>query len=497
MTYSKLFLGIFALAAVFLSFYFADLFSWVRNVNLSPTSLTAETGAALQFESGTKVKVIVPESRTPPVEFEALAKGEKTVEPQVCLDASGQRTFDASPQTFLVNWEKEAKCARTITDATVLKEEIADLKQSVAVLKNLIASRELSLKEIMGASTLDSISLSIIPVGEEQNKTYTRADNIAMACLENATGSATGVIAPFGVGGAANGTIYAETSPRLDALTGALKQKNLANHKAYTSAAEKNSGKVSKAGLDRLSELEKTLEKDFMVATQSALSQFHPGALSGGDSIALAVTTEKGADGKEQRCNIPILLNAAVRILGVRGDFLKSTVTVDGRVYEHDCIPQAHLLKKMKDRFAASIADFQKKKAKYEAQLRQTEQQLAALKTANYGCGISVAVVPANGMLRANGSDGPVTISRGDPIALRLILPPKAVTCTANWTRDIINAQNKTGISVLSYRSPSTLYTLSCTDKNGKLVGTDSVEVRTEDYKGEAPTQPILPPLPS
>lgn len=105
------------------------------------------------------------------------------------------------------------------------------------------------------------------------------------------------------------------------------------------------------------------------------------------------------------------------------------------------------------------------------------------------------AVSPSAPTLRANDSDGPLAISFGDKVMLAWTLPSTATTCTGNWIQNAIDVKSKTDTLVVTPRFPSTVYTISCLDASGKSIGSDSVEIRTEDYAGQAPVQPIPPPL--
>ncbi len=95
--------------------------------------------------------------------------------------------------------------------------------------------------------------------------------------------------------------------------------------------------------------------------------------------------------------------------------------------------------------------------------------------------------------LKANTSDGPLSIELGENVTLSWTIPTTATTCTGNWARDTIGINDAgIGATEVTPRFPSTIYTISCKDASGKIIGTASVEIRTEDYEGGAPVQPTI-----
>ncbi len=346
-----------------------------------PVRKESATISGTEIPSGSKVKVIVSDNQ-PPADFVVLAKGETNLTPDKCIDATSQGLFQKKEQPFRSDlekgWAQDGVCATNIATATMLKQKIDDIKttNSIGTIQNFVDSLALSVNKTKNLTTLDGASFIIVPAGEAQPKTYGQINDINIKCVSDK-------MVPLGTGGMSAGHTYIEFTPALKTQTNTVKQKIQKSYDSYLK--EKNKGTVIGSTLDRLTALQTTLKGPFILITADAGANLKAASQTG-NTLPLSVKLEKSADGKVVVCPIGAAANFQLNIGGrdvlAAGKFLKATISLNGKIFEHDCIPEAYLLKELKDGVQKNLAFFQKLKDNYQS----VEQQLKALVDKNYNC---------------------------------------------------------------------------------------------------------------
>ncbi len=363
---------------------FAKLLSWIGVADIPTASLTADAVAVLPSRAGTKVKIVVPDTKMPPAGFEPLPKGVKFISDLLqCADESQRQPNATAYQEYLA---QAPKCATGVADATALQEKSADLERSVAVIQTFIDSLKLSAKETKEMTTLDGASFVIIPQGAKQDKEYEQATGIAMKCMQDVSNSQK-TLAPVGAISLSKGAPYAEITPELIEKVKAVKGKIEKSYQAFLKESAKDRGTVTNSTLNRLVLLSKTLEDSFALVTANAFSTYHQYAASSGNSIPLSVALAREENGKKKECaSISTWAQVQIKAEGVKGAFVSSAVTLDGKTFAPDCIPETHLLGELKAGIAKNLTTFEKLKAEYEKQIKETKGKLDVLETAKYNC---------------------------------------------------------------------------------------------------------------
>src|SRR5574343_63299 len=135
-------------------------------------------------ESGNKVKVIIPSTNRPPVEYEGLSNSAKQLNPESCLDSSAQNIYKNNKNPFKDQWSNELMCAQTMIDSTLLNEKGTAINNSISVLSNFIDSTKLSISEVEKMTTLDGSAFRIISAGDQIDNSYKRASGVALKCVQ-------------------------------------------------------------------------------------------------------------------------------------------------------------------------------------------------------------------------------------------------------------------------------------------------------------------------
>ncbi len=343
-----------------------------------------------ESQGGGDVRIIIPENQHPPAEFSPLLSDESLSGPELCLDATRKGLFDKDIDNFQAKekekWKQNALCAQNIVDATVFGQKSEDLRKSIAVIQNHIDSLSLSMREILPLKTLDGVTFFIIPAGDTTNKAYKRADNIALKCVLNNENKPPSTVGSYPVGTSVTdkGSQYVEITDKIKAEVAVIKNKITEMYNAYQAALKKNSGRVTQETVDKLLFLQTTLDGNFFLATPFASSKYHASNGMASSTISLLVALEKGTDSKPVKCTDNDTLAEAQFFL--KGALLRSTVTIDEKVFANDCIPAEYLLKKLKGSIAKNLMAFRKKKMDYEKQLNQVDGQLAGFAKAIDQC---------------------------------------------------------------------------------------------------------------
>ena len=387
----------------------APVLGWFDNVMVPPESLIAQ---AIQTASGTKVKVIVPENRTPPAEFVALnsTEAKQIKSPDACLDATAKGLFNKKQQPFRADleesWKKEAKCAQDISDATTLEQKNADFAESIRIIQNYIDAITLSSLEIKNLTTLDGTSFSIIPAGEKQEKIYLKVGSILLKCVANSS-------VPLGTILSNKANIYVSTSSEIETKIAGSKKTNADYYTAFVKESAKYPDTVTNATLNRLITLKEMLKSDFSLMSKGAISK-HFTSLEKENVIPLSVKIIKDAGGKTKECKPDTFAGIQLGALKVKGDnvgkFISGNVTVGDKVYQKDCIPEAYLLKELKIGMEKSLAYYQKLKVEYETQLKQTTSELETLRTAGYNCASPIVVAVGVPVRKSSGGQRAPTV---------------------------------------------------------------------------------------
>jgi hypothetical protein len=356
----------------------------LRAFRATMPTLLVITGAVLfafAHRAGAEsTKVRIEYDRTnpaPPAEFVPLGAGEKEEAPQACLDATGQNQFRTN-STFkkeqLVSWKQQEYCAQGVADATVLEQKIADLKAGIAIAENAIYSLAFSLKEASALTTLNGSALFTIPVGEEWEKTYARAEKVALKCAQG--------IQPIGRSESDKVAILSADNAKLARQLARAREHNINTHRAYSAALQATgaTADTEKAALDQLTALKTIFGDAFIAVPKSALSAYYKSAEAAGNILSTSVAVDVGPFGQKYPCETPYALG------GFAGKWVKGTIVVDGLAYESACIPEMYIIEKTKEGFNENIAFFEKKKKKYQKTLVPLEKELAKLKAANYNC---------------------------------------------------------------------------------------------------------------
>mgnify|MGYP003392557541 CR=1 FL=1 len=406
------------------------------------------------IKKGESVKVYVADSKTPPPDFVTLASGEKVAKPQTCLDASGAGTFKTNPKQFTTGWDNDARCAQGISDATSLQQKISDLNTSIAVTQNFIDSLTFSIKETKDLNTFDGASFFIIPVGERQDKSYGQVKDIKVQCVS-------GKSMPVGTNTISSSPIYADLSAKITAQTNAVKQKILQSYQAYIKESPTDRGTVINSTLNRLVALKDTLTGgSFTLITANALSKYHQSAIDAGVAIPLSVKLELDSNNKEKKCTIGTWANAQLNVLGsdvlASGNFLISNISLNGNIFERDCVPQTYLLQKMKDGLTKNIADFRTKKTKYESLLKQAQIDLVAIQNVKYFCDVDpIFNVTAPYQGKAASSEQVIKLSVPAPAVIYSPSPTQTPSSTPTPTPSPTPTQTPIGIANLVASSVS------------------------------------------
>ncbi|PIQ68908.1 MAG: hypothetical protein COV91_01710 [Candidatus Taylorbacteria bacterium CG11_big_fil_rev_8_21_14_0_20_46_11] len=371
---------------------FTQFISWLEQ---GSRSLSAGVGN-VPFPPGTKVKVLVQNDHTPPADFEVVTAGEKLSKPEVCLDATGQSVFNRSPEDFRTGWNSEATCAQNVATATLLEEKIADMKQGLASIQDLVDALSLSTREVASLTTLDASVFALVSAGEVIEKPYGQIGNVAVQCVA-------GRSLPIGTSSTGKGELFSGVSPSLEKKSVDVQQKIDERYKDYQTEVKKSKGKVTHATLSRLTDLKEALAKDFVLVTKSALLGKESSFGGSGATISLAVTLDRDDVGKAKECSsfswgVPTKL----KIGGVKGGFVSSTVTFGDKVFEHDCVPEVYLLGELRDGINKNLSYYIAEKSKYENVLSQMESQLSSMARQAYGCLIDTSSTPRTQVVRKN-----------------------------------------------------------------------------------------------
>ena len=404
-----------------------------------------EKVSALELPTGTPVKVLVPIDRMPPAEFELVPKGAKVTKPDTCLDASGKLVFAKNPKSFNTNWSNTAKCAQSIVDATTIDNKIKDLKASIAVIKKFTDSLQQSKNEIRQLTSLDDTSFVIIPGGVKQEKIYEHTSGVAFKCVAGAgtlLGSALQV----------KGSSYIENSPQIDSETKIVKQKINKGHQDFKKEDASDRGAVTSGTINRLSLINEILSKNFILITANAYNKHYEsadGVIK--NAIPLSVALEEGEGTKKKLCtSYSSGASLKLSIAGIEKSFITSTITLDGNIFDPECIPEVFLLTELKNGITKNITYFEKLKAEYEALLVPLEKQLATLKKASYYCGDSVNIASTNQPQKLK--------SKSKSVGLQSILPPDRNsngTTTTGSTPSPSLLQNLTNLFIPPQPSPA------------------------------------------
>lgn len=327
-------------------------------------------------ESGNKVKVIIPSTNRPPVEYEGLSNSAKQLNPESCLDSSAQNIYKNNKNPFKDQWSNELMCAQTMIDSTLLNEKGTAINNSISVLSNFIDSTKLSISEVEKMTTLDGSAFRIISAGDQIDNSYKRASGVALKCVQDDANSEKRSY-PIGSMELDKGKAYANTTAKIEEQMTEIKKNNSELYKAYTSEPSGNKGKITNGTLDRLISLKSVLSGKFILLTDNAYSKYHGNS----NSISLKVNIERNSDGKPMLCKdfVGWGLETKLGLGGVKGDFVRSTVTIDGNVFSGECIPESYLLGELKSGISRSITAYTALKTDYEKQLNQINTQLSKM----------------------------------------------------------------------------------------------------------------------
>lgn len=328
-------------------------------------------------ESGNRVKVIVPSTNRPPVEYEGLSNSAKQLNPELCLDSSGQNIYKNNKNPFKEQWANELMCTQTMIDSTLLNEKSSTISSSISVLSNFIESTKLSISEVEKMTTLDGSVFRIIPAGDQIENSYKKASGIVLKCVQDDVNNIGKKSYPIGNIESDKGKSYANTTSKIEEQMAEIKKNNSELYKSYSSEPASNKGKITNNTLDRLMSLKSVLSGKFILITDNAYSKYHGNT----NSITLKVSIDRNSDGKPILCKdfVGWGLETKLNLGGVKGDFVRSTVSIDDNIYTNECIPESYLLGELKSGISRSITTYTAIKSDYEKQLNQINTQLSKM----------------------------------------------------------------------------------------------------------------------
>lgn len=414
--------------------------------------LTAGVGL-VSFNAGTEVRIIVPESRTPPAEFEPLALGEHTVNPALCAQNVIDRYFGGSTGQYLSHLQPQGTCAAKLTEATDLMERLSMLTAALAPFAILEESLKSTVHAISERKSIDGLTLVLVPVPQIQEVPYRTVSTVGMTCIQNQDGNTKAAAVPVGSVITDKSVVSQSVTPAQRAQMAEIKrtsQEGIADVMKVINKGKKVGLNDSLKLSDRLSALFDTAQNMFSILTLEEFQKNYS-ALPETDILRISFSATPLAS-----CAFPWLEGKIARKkYGVPNDtpFIPVSVTVDSATLEHFCLPEGVFLASIRKGVEASQMQILKYAATFAVDASGKKLRLQNLKDGGYGC-TEADTKNANNEpapdledfaaesifdtisvdLKVNGQDDSVTVAPGSRIIPSWI-SEGATRCKANWSR--------------------------------------------------------------
>lgn len=278
--------------------------------------------------------------------------------------------------------------------ATQKQKYISDASTSIQEIDKMLSSiKDLMDNDLNKRTSIDGLSLYVIPGGRDTQPSFTVAENIEMKCLgDKSEPNTPGAITAIGRQGS-NPSILFNNAPsdlieelrkmkKDNAKTNAEIEPKLASDSTKLTAGENISLGNTAVGLHT------ALSGKHIGVTQAMLNKHYRTLVDAKVPLFFQAYLARDKNGNPINCtaDVPWGVKFALKPLKLSGPFFRVNLKIDELGYTKVCVPDASLLALIKQDMQAHIDRLQKLRAGHETRRKNWEKELADAKARNYSC---------------------------------------------------------------------------------------------------------------
>ncbi len=278
--------------------------------------------------------------------------------------------------------------------ATIKDARRADAGTSIQEIDKMLSSiQNLMDTDLNKRTTIDGLSVSIIPGGRDTNPGFTIAENIEMKCLgDRARPETPGAVTPIGRQASQSTTLF-NNAPR--DLIAELKEMKKINSETNARIEPKLASKDSKLTDGENISLIKTalslhsaLSGKHIGVTQEMLNRHYSTLVQTKVPLHFQAYQARDKNGNTINCNSSIskVAKGIAWAAGLGGDFFLTNLKIDELGYTKVCIPDASLLAIIRKDMQAHVERLEKLRAAHEKRQKTLDAELKELAARNYNC---------------------------------------------------------------------------------------------------------------
>ena len=290
----------------------------------------------------------------------------------------------------------QVKCWQGYTLFTTLTQRWMDAGTSIQEIdKMLEAVQHLLDTDLNKRTSIDGLSVFVIPGGKDTNPGFTSAQNIEMKCLrDRARPETPGAVMPIGRQTSESTTLFdnaprsfiveLEAMKKLNAETNAKIEPKLASDDAKLTDSENIS--LIKTALS----VHSALSGRHIGVAQKMLNRHYSTLVQAKIPLHVQAYLARDKNGNTINCNSSVgkAAKAVAWAAGFGGDFFLTNLKIDELGYTKVCMPDKSLLKKLKEDIQAHVERLQKLRAGHAARQKTFAAQLKDLVAKDYNCPI-------------------------------------------------------------------------------------------------------------